>query len=80
MWNQDLVLRIAVIMESDVCQEKHSRVIHSKDNEIIGMVHPQQSLFLKQLLHCQATLNLDMTVESTVACELRSTACKMFGD
>jgi hypothetical protein len=52
------MLRVAVIMEGGACQGRYSRIIHSRDIEVITMVHPQQSLFLKRLLHHQAAPNL----------------------
>jgi hypothetical protein len=36
-------------MGGEVCQETYNRVIHSKDQEIIKMVYPQKSMFLRQL-------------------------------
>jgi hypothetical protein len=42
MCYQDLLLRAEILMEGNAHQGKQKRVIHSKDQEIIRMVHLQQ--------------------------------------
>jgi hypothetical protein len=54
------MLKVVEIKEGDACQGRCSTVIYNKEREIIRMVHPQQSMILKWLLHHQAALYLTM--------------------
>jgi hypothetical protein len=62
------MLTIAVIIEGNTYQGRYNinSVIHSKDRDIIGMVHPQQSMVLKWLPHQQAGLNLYLAMPNPV--------------